>query len=495
MLAPITPPPGVITNGTEYSQRGRWVDSDLIRWVEGIAHPVGGWERFISTAVSGTPLKAFAYSRNSGIPALVIGTTTGIYYYDGSLTDITPDGFVAPAENDNTGYGWGASGYSDEEYGTERSETGLYPPIYHYFFDSWGDELIACCNSDGKVYKYGTGDAKMQLIANAPTSCAGMVVTDERFVVAFGADGDFNRVEWCDREDYTTWTPAPTNLAGGQNINSSAKIIDAVKWRGQIIIYTSSDIHVMRYLGAPLVYGFSKVSSCSAPVSPRATVASSAAVVWVTHGGIMRYDGSLTPVPCPVWDFFKEDLNMEAIGAVCGGHNSFNDEIWWFFPTGDSQAPNRCGIWNYTEGIWSVGYMGRSAWVDSGAFRFPLALTTSGVIVQHESIALNLSYGIGARKPYLESAPMDVADGNDVIMVHRLIPDEAFVNPDGLVYELTGQMFPGCDSEEFGPYEMSSGKIDCRASARQFKVTITGPTDRDFGIGTLRADITKRGKR
>ena len=38
-------PPGVFRNGTEYQVSGRWYDSNLVRWIDGLMMPVGGWER------------------------------------------------------------------------------------------------------------------------------------------------------------------------------------------------------------------------------------------------------------------------------------------------------------------------------------------------------------------------------------------------------------------------------------------------------------------
>ena len=36
-------PAGVARNGTEYQNKGRWIDAQLVRWFEGTMRPVGGW--------------------------------------------------------------------------------------------------------------------------------------------------------------------------------------------------------------------------------------------------------------------------------------------------------------------------------------------------------------------------------------------------------------------------------------------------------------------
>ena len=50
---PITPNvPGVRTNGTDYSNKGRYIDSDLIRFHNGNVRPIGGWTKYTSSALT-----------------------------------------------------------------------------------------------------------------------------------------------------------------------------------------------------------------------------------------------------------------------------------------------------------------------------------------------------------------------------------------------------------------------------------------------------------
>ena len=373
-------------------------------------------------------------------------------------------------------------------------------PKWQYFFDVWGEYLIFHCNSDGKIY-YNTGGVGFisTQIPNSPTHCSAIITTDERFVVAFGAGSDvtgasYNRISWCDREDFTVWTATAINMAGGLNVTTASPILDVAKW-GNVIVFTSTAAYIIKYVGAPFVYGCVKISDCSVPISPRATVATPKGLVWIGEGGVMLYNGTISDVPCPVWDSFRENISRRVTGSVCGGHNLYNSEVWWFWPSEGNYTPTMGMIWNYKENLWSLVHIGRSSWVDAGTWKYPIAATSDGHIVQHEATNLALSYGIGGSAPYLESAPMDVAYGDKVIFVDALIPDETTVNPDLLSYTLDGQLYPGTPATSYGPYSMLNGKIDCRATARQFKISIVGPTDKSFGVGVLRANVTSRGKR
>ena len=44
-LIPIDLKPGVYKNGTAYSGKMRWADSNLVRWKDGAIRVIGGWER------------------------------------------------------------------------------------------------------------------------------------------------------------------------------------------------------------------------------------------------------------------------------------------------------------------------------------------------------------------------------------------------------------------------------------------------------------------
>lgn len=494
-LVPITPQPGVFANGTEYSRKGCWVDSNLIRWVEGVARPIGGWQKILNTQLSGTIIAIYPYELNNGILCLAIGTTNKVYLYNGTLYDITPSGFVPPSAQAGAGYGWGADVYGNSTYGTARTTTGLAVPAWQYFFDSWGQTLVFCCNSDGKIYTADGTGAQATVIANAPVSCSAILVTDERFLVAIGAGGVYNRVSWCDREDYATWTATATSLAGGLNLNSGSPLVTAVKWRGTYLLYSMSGVHVMSHKGAPYVYGTSKLTDSASPISPRAILSFPQGITWLTEGGIMLYNGAVQPVDCPVWDTFRGQVNWNATGVIFCSHNSYNNELWWWFPTGTNTLPDSYIAWNYKENLWSIGQLARSAWADAGTWKYPIAATMDGYLVQHESNYLNASYNIGALTPYISTALTDVAYGSDLVMIDRLVPDEQYGASETLKYTLYGKSYPGSALVTYGPYSMSGGKIDVRATARQFKLRVDGMTDQDFSIGTIRARVVQRGIR
>ena len=55
-------PPGVVRAGTQYDSRGRWYDTQLVRWWHGALQPWGGWtvDEAPSTIGSSIPLRPIA---------------------------------------------------------------------------------------------------------------------------------------------------------------------------------------------------------------------------------------------------------------------------------------------------------------------------------------------------------------------------------------------------------------------------------------------------
>ena len=123
-LLPITPPPGVKTNGTEYSNKNSWVEADLCRFENSYLTNIGGWQKAKQTNLVGTPIGMYAYYTNNDEKVLAIGTREKVYVnFRNVWYDITPTGFVGDAQTSPLGFG--AYNFNVEDYGDARSQSGL----------------------------------------------------------------------------------------------------------------------------------------------------------------------------------------------------------------------------------------------------------------------------------------------------------------------------------------------------------------------------------
>jgi len=499
-LVPITPPAGIVKNGTEYSNSGRWVDGNLVRFQNGFLTPIKGWNKIKDTAFTGTPIGMYAYYTNDGKKVLVVGTSQKVYVsFDGAWYDITPSGFIS--ESTLSPLGFGAADFGEEDFGDARSTSGLAFDIAPFSFDNFGELLIFCCSSDGKIYKWDPSSPSTiaSAVTNAPVDCQAVIVSNERHVIALGAGGDPRKIAWSSRETLTTWTAAATNTAGDIQVATGGKILSAIKWQTDIVIFTDTGINRMYYLGSPFLYGVQEAGTNCKAISPRTICSAGAFLCWMGENAFFIFDGAVKEIKSDVHDYVFDNMNYDYRKVSCGGHNSNYNEFWFFFPVGDTVTkPNKYVIFNYLDNVWSIGEMDRSCWIDQGVFDYPTACDSSGNIFEQESntVTLNNSEGIGTSVPFAETSPIEIANGNSLVQCNQIIPDETANTLPGVTISFKGKFTPLGSETDFGSFTFNTdGYTDARFSARQVKMKVTGSTTQPFQVGKIRLDLKNRGKR
>jgi hypothetical protein len=252
----------------------------------------------------------FSWRDNDYDKWLAIGTHTKLYVWNGgNFYDITPSGYTTGRSSSFTGYGYGAGSYGASTWGTKRS-VGAELDATTWSLDNWGENLVACANSDGKLYEWALNTGSdAAVITNAPTENTALIVTPERYLFALGAGGNPRLVQWSDQEDNTVWTPSGTNTAGSLELQTNGRILAAKRVRGQILILTETDAHVMNYLGPPLVYGQEKVGSFCGMVGPQACAVIEGGAVWMSAKSFFLFNGQIQPLSCSVGDYVFTDIN------------------------------------------------------------------------------------------------------------------------------------------------------------------------------------------
>ena len=206
----------------------------------------------------------------------------------GTAYDIAPTDLTAGSEDAAVNIGYGYGFYRNGTYGTPRPDTGNLVAATTWSLDNWGEYLVACSTADGRILEWQLGTSSdAAVLSNAPTNNSGIIVTEERFIFALGAGANPRKVQWCDREDNTTWTPAATNEAGDIELQTSGQIETAIRTRGQTLIITDVDAHTARYIGPPYVYGFERVGSSCGIISRQAAADVDMGVFWMGSGGFL----------------------------------------------------------------------------------------------------------------------------------------------------------------------------------------------------------------
>ena len=472
-LVPLEIPPGFYRNGTDVQASGRWRDGSLVRWVDGALAPVGGWESF--GTISNTDLRGlFAWEDNSRGRWVVFGGGDDLHVLkpNGTSYDITPTGLT------------GCFSYI----ATPDPADDYFFDFTAWSFDNWGEYLLGCSMEDGKIYEWQLNTGTIAAaVTNAPTNCRGLVVTQERFVFALGAGNNPKRVEWCDREDNTTWTAAATNEAGGQDLQTTGKIMQGIKYQDEVLILTDTDAHTATYQGPPYVYGFRKVGNACGAISQRGAASVDEGVFWMGQNGFFQYSGGqVQRLQCDVEDYVFDDIIKHYGRLVHAVSNTKHGEIWWFYPADDFPCDSYV-CYNYRHGYWTFGEMDRAAGVDVGVFEFPIYATGVGALYKHET-----GNAYGGATIYAETGPITLGAGDQVMCATELIPDE--LTQGDVTATFKTRFHPNDTERSYGPYTMAN-PTSVRFTGRQVRMRITGSELDDWRVGVNRLDVTPGGRR
>ena len=464
-LVPIQLPPGLSSNGTIYQNKGRWYDAQLVRFHEGMVMPVGGWKNVLTTGlanvqVTGAPRGALAYVADSGTRRLAIGTNSHAYdYADGTLTDITPAGFtVGGADGAFTTGAYGAGTYGSGPYGSGTGGVTL-TAAPSWSFDNFGQILVGCFPSDGRILQSTNGSQMTVVDATAPTQCVGLVVTPERFIVALGgiisggATADSRYLSWASQGTLTVWptTSTPTSVSdtrGSWKLQSRGRLVAGRRTRTETLIWTDSELFIMTFVGAGLIYSVQQRGAGCGLIAPNACATVVDVAYWMSYGKFHMYNGAVADIPCSVLDRVFALAGNTAIGTqmdpsqqsktFCHTNTTYH-EITWYYASmirAVGSEPDRYVTYNYKENTWTTGALNRSAGVDRDVYAFPMLIDSSGFLYEHEvgTAMPGVAAGSPFLPPFLISAPVELSSaygtslvptaGDQVFMVDRFLPDE-----------------------------------------------------------------------
>lgn len=383
-------------------------------------------------------------------------TTSGAIWIDGeyitysgkTATDFTgcvrgADGTTAAAHNSGdlvsqaTSFpGWG-EGFSSGA--TAESQLRLWSQT------NFGEELLFAPRG-GAIYLWQPGSGTTPAFGtratvvsgtDVPSQVAEIMVSDAtRIVIAFGSSdyGSYGTaafdpllVRWTAQEDYTDWTPAPTNQAGSYRLSSGSAIVGALQTRQEIVIWTDAAVYAMQYLGPPLVWGFTLLADNISITSQNAMATAAGVIYWMGIDKFYVYAGRVETLPCSLRQFVFEDINFDQQEQFFAGTNEGYSEIWWFYCSANSDVIDRYVIFNYLDRVWYYGTMGRTAWLDSPLRQYPMGATETNLLVYHEAAvddgSTNPPSPISA---YVQSSDFDIGDGHNYGFVWRILPDITF---------------------------------------------------------------------
>ena len=361
------------------------------------------------------------------------------------------------------GTGWGAGLWGAAGWGSPSGTAIPGAQLRLWSHDNYGEDLVINARDGGVFYwdeSSGLNARAVPLTALAgankvPTIARQVLVSDrDRHVLAFGCDDEFSPgvedpllIRFSAQEDITDWETRTDNTAGSLRISTGSEITAAVKTKQQVLVFTDVSLHTVQFVGAPFTFGLNEVSQGVSIAGQNAAVAVNDSVYWMGKNQFYIYNGNVQEIPCTVKEYVFADFNVYQTNKVVAGHNSEYGEIWWFYPSLNSDNIDRYVIFNYQQNIWYYGNLTRTAWISRGVFGYPVAAGSDGYLYYHE-------FGIndGSQNPpvglncYVQSTAFDMSEGDKLMSAWRIIPDLTFRTSDGsplVTFTLKTQDFPG----------------------------------------------------
>jgi len=484
---PLSLPPGVFRDGTQFQSKGRYYDAWGVRWYGAAIGPVNGWRRKGSGVVAGAARAALAWKANDAKTWLGIGTHNKLFVSDraGVLSDITPVGLVAGRADAIAAGGYGTGTYGTSTFGTPRPDTSLVQDATQWTLDSWGEYLLGVSPDDRKLYQWqlNTG-VKAAQVANSP-SCSAVVATAERFVFALGTS-DPRTVSWCDQENNTAWAPSSTNQAGSFPLQTTGRLMCGRRVKGLTLLFTDLDVHAAQYIGGTLVYGFDKVGDSCGVISRQAAASfGTGEAAWMspTLNFWLWNGGSVVPLACEVLDYIRQDINLLQISKTVATVNSANFEIEWRYCSSSSSEIDRCVVWQYKDNYWNIGRPARTCGVDKGVFQYPILIANDGKIYDHE-----LGWDYSGVAPFITAGPLELGNGDNIMQVLGLYPDDGTVGD--VAVSFTVRRNADDDGSTFGPYALTQ-KTDLRFAGGQVEMTVTGAASANWRFGIPKLEVAQ----
>jgi len=420
----------------------------------------------------------------------------------------------------STGWGagtWGASTWGSTSALSETNQLRLWS------HDHFGEDLVMNPRAGGIYYwdeSSGTSNRAVVLsdISGAnlvPTKGLQVIVSEkDRHLIVLGADPisgssrsgsvDPMLIAFSDQENALDFEPLTTNTAGSLRLSEGSLIVGSIKARQEILIWTDTSLYSMQFIGPPYTFGLNLLNSGSGLASPNASINVAPGVFWMSSDNFYLYNGSVQKLPCSVHSYVFDDINLGQIYKVFAFSNAQFDEVGWFYCSSSSTEIDRYVCYDYADNVWTYGNLSRTAWLDQGIVNYPRA-TANNYLYQHE-FGYN-DDGSPMTNVYIESADIDIGDGEEFAFISKLIPDVRFLNNSetGQVnFVLKTRDYPGdsLSTKSTDALSSTTQKKDMRARARQAVIRFESDDDdtnanNDVGwrLGATRLEIRGDGRR
>jgi hypothetical protein len=422
------------------------------------------------------------------------------------------------------GYGWGAGAWSRGAWGS-GSTVPVFFPARLIFQDKFNNDLVFNIQF-GNIYywvyapAFNTRAVLLSAIPGAvavPQQVTKVLFSPQGFLLALGCTNydatasapnylgtyDPLLVRWSNVDpdigpEPENWQPTLTNTAGFLRLQAGSQIVAGLSTKQEVLIWTDISLTSLQFLGTSEVFGQSLIASNLSIAGPNVVVSANNVVYWMGNDKFYIYSGRVDTLPCTLRQYIFDNLNRNQKQIFFAGSNAEFNEVVWFYCSLNATEIDSYVVYNYSENIWYFGSIQRTAWIDAGVVDYPLG-ADQGYIYQHE---LGHDDGQPLNAPplpinsYIQSADIDIEDGDKYMLIRRVIPDVNFTSSD-LTNSVTGapltpevtltvgvRNFPGA----------TSSTTNAEGESTAEAVTVTGTTTATINQYTNQVFVRARGR-
>jgi hypothetical protein len=432
------------------------------------------------------------------------------------------------------GYGWGTSTWNDNFGWGLGSPVPVFLIQRDWWFDQFDNNLVMNIrNGDIYYWERGTNTDPSTALAtrailledlsgaaDVPTSAMQTLVSqNDKHLLAFGCqpyaggatDFDPLLIRWATQDNPAIWTPLVTNSAGFIRVSRGSQIVRAIPTKQEILVFTEATLSSLQFTGTSDVFALQEIGDNLSIIGPRAVTVVNNMTFWMGREKFYVYTGRVETLPCTLRNHVFTNINFNQTDQIVSGTNEGWNEVWWMYPTANSNYNDAYVIYNHLERVWYYGTIERIAWLDSPLRDVPQAVEADNTLERsylydHEMGTNDDDLPMTA---YIQSSDFDLMDGDQLVLTRRMIPDVNFEGSTATSPEanfiIRPRNFPGSSfysnaSNTQRVIETTvnqfTDQVFMRARARQIalKIESTG-LDTQWQLGSPRLDLRPDGKR
>jgi len=341
--AVVAPEKGIMRNLPSYLLNDNAVeDSENIRYFQGKAEKVFGYEKFSANTVEGVEKIRHIkdYFMFDGSDLLVIATDTKLKYWNPTTSLFVDIGSYATGSD----YNPSSTIYNNKLYITNRNDW-----VKRYDGTTL-DNVPALDDSVADDIEGGYASCKAKLIRGFQNFLMlGNTLED-------GYDTS-QRLRWSRYGNPTLWKNESSGAgqAGYMDFLEDYDPIMAMELLGNALaVYKKKSIYLVSYVGPPAIFNKVRVVNDIGAISGNVVVPYKSGHYFCGLDNFYFFDGTnVTPIGDPIKKQFFGEINIAKKELIFGYLLKEFSEIWWVYPKLESDYPNYAMVFNFDTGAWS----------------------------------------------------------------------------------------------------------------------------------------------